>query len=253
MKQLILISLFLLISVISAKSQMQSDTSDNYWSVVMPVPASTDIDLKQCLVSSTKDSIINAFISNIGSYMFRIDTIYFEGGDAAQFKMLNNYFPINIAVGASKSVEFLFIPTSAGIKNSTIKIITQSDTLTQNIQGEGVQPTITILSKYIDFGAIGVGNNKDSLNAITIKNTSNTIINVISTKHDKPNDYDFSTLATVANTNLNPGDTLKMNLRFSPSSIGRTSGMLDIFYNGVGSPAKNPAFRAGLRRRCQNS
>ena len=79
------ISILFLISNDKCFSQIQSDTSDTVWSIVMPEPASKDIDMLQCLIGSSKDSVVVEFIQNVGSWKFRVDSIYFKGADSDAF------------------------------------------------------------------------------------------------------------------------------------------------------------------------
>ena len=215
----------------------QQDSSDSVFSIVSPQVASFDIDMKQALVGTFKDSVITGFITNTGSFPCRIDSIYFEGVDKDQFAQVSGFPPFTIDVGQSKSVEFRFKPTSVGNKSSNIVIITQSDTIRQRIIGEGFIPVLSIENKLIDFGKVLVGSIKDTISVSTIKNIGTASINIDSTKQNKPNENDFSTLAGSGPFTLNPGETSIMNLQFKPSDVGRTSGMLEFYYNGVGSPA----------------
>ncbi|TAL70813.1 MAG: choice-of-anchor D domain-containing protein, partial [Bacteroidetes bacterium] len=224
----------------------QQDSSDSNFSIVAPQAATTDIDMKQVLVGTIKDSVITGFITNTGSYPCRIDSIYFEGADKDQFALVSGFPPFIVDSGNTKSVEFRFKPTSVGNKSSNIVIITQADTLRQGIIGEGVIQLLSIENKLIDFGKVLVGSNKDTLAIATITNIGTASITIDSTKHNKPNDYDFSTLAGSAPFTLNADETANMDLRFKPSDVGRTSGVLEFYYNGVGSPAVITLYGEGV-------
>jgi len=102
-----------------------------------------------------------------------------------------------------------------------------------------------VLSDVIDFGALFVGVAKDILRAVTIKNIGNAPLSIIATRHAGPNDSDFSTLSGGGSFMLAQGDTARLDLRFLPSDVGRTSGRLLFEYNGVGSPATVQLFGEG--------
>lgn len=223
----------------------QSDVSDAVWSIVMPELVSKDIDMKQCLVGSMKDSVVTPFISNTGTYKCRIDSIYFTGADAGAFSLIAGIPEYYINNGENKFAEFRFKPTRVGLHSAKIKIITQADTLTQNIIGEGVQQSIEVVGDFIDFGKVGVGFSKDTIQALTIKNIGTTPIQITKTNHNKPNDYDF-TKGNSAGFILAPNEIKKMDLRFAPSELGRTSGLLEFHYDGVGSPAIVQLFGEGI-------
>ncbi|MBK7987102.1 MAG: choice-of-anchor D domain-containing protein [Ignavibacteria bacterium] len=244
--------LILLLSFISivtvARSQTQSDISDAVWSIVLPLPASQNVDMRQCLVGSSKDSVVINFVRNIGSWKFRVDSIYFRGADANAFRLVSGAPPYSVAANKNYYGEIRFAPKRVGIHNAEIVIITQTDTLIQQITGEGIQPQLAIAEKFIDFGKVGVGDSKDSLQCATIRNIGTVPITIIRTSYGLPNDKDFSTITGNTSFVLNPGPPQLMDLRFSPSDSGRTSGTLEFHYNGLGSPAIIQLFGEGRKK-----
>lgn len=219
------------------ESLIQSDTSDAVFSIVAPSPAGQDVDMKQCLVSSSKDSLITTFIQNAGTYPFRVDSIAIVGTDASQFQLVSGIPPYTIGASATHAVEFRFKPTSVSSKAAQLLVYTQTDTLRQTIRGEGIAPTLQVLNDIIDFGRVLVGKQRDSLQTTTIKNIGNAPLAITTTRHAGPNDKDFTTIAGGGNFTLQPGEVKTMDLRFTATEVGRTSGRLLFDYNGVGSPA----------------
>ena len=109
-------------------------------------------------------------------------------------------------------------------------------------------PEPTLIINEIDFGKIKVGNFKDSLQTFTIQNLSSFPLEIIETKHNLPNIIDFSTLGGGGSFTLAPNEEKLMDLRFSPSFVGNTSGTLEFHYNGIGSPAIVKLFGEGLKK-----
>ncbi len=225
---------------------LQEDQSDSVFSIVEPIALAKDIDMGKVLVNEIKDSVVTDFILNTGTWKFRVDSIYFQGADATAFALVSGFPKYEVNAGMSEPAEFRFKPVRVGIHTAEIVIITQSDTLVQKIRGEGIQPQLEIVNNIIDFGAIFVGQNKDTLQVATIKNIGTSPLVITETKHNKPNDVDFTTLAGGGSFTLLPGETRTMDLRFTPSDVGRTSGTLEFYYNGVGSPAIVQLFGTGL-------
>jgi hypothetical protein len=248
MKKLLLILLFLPVFIIPAKAQLQSDTSDAVWSIVMPIAESQNIDMMKCLIGNSRDSLVNGFIRNIGTWEFQVDSIYFRGSDASAFELVSGFPQYILSPGKGNYGEFRFRPFQARLYSAEIVIITQADTLYQSIIGEGIQPQLAVISDIIDFGIINIGSQKDSMQAVTIKNIGLSPLTITNTKHNKPNDYDFKTLSGGGSFTLNPGDTCKMDLQFKPSDVGRTSGVLEFYYNGVGSPAVVQLYGEGVNK-----
>jgi hypothetical protein len=192
-----------------------------------------------------KDSVVQTFITNTGSYPFRVNDIRITGTDAAQFLLVSGIPPFDVPVGGSYPVEFRFQPTSTGISSAQLEIVTQSETLTRSITGEGVARTISIISNIIDFGQVKVGQQKDSLQVVAVVNTGTAPITFTGVRHFGPNDIDFQTLAGVPDT-LNRGDTLRLDLRFTPSDTGRTNDQLFLDYKGAVAPAVVQLFGEGI-------
>ncbi len=237
MKKAIITLILLPIWFGSAAAQLQSDVSDSLWAIVMPVTETKDVDMGKCFVGSTKDSVVKPYVQNTGSYLFRVDSIYFTGTDASAFSLVSGFPKYSLYSGESNPAEFRFSPARTGIHEAQIVVITQADTLIRRITGVGVQPRLLVLEDIIDFGKVSLGKYKDTMQAVTIKNIGNAPLEITGTKHGKPNDADFSTLAGGGHFTLQPGDTSKMNLRFKPSSFGLTEGTLEFHYNDFGSPA----------------
>lgn len=245
--KIFLITIFLSLIILSpSQAQIQTAVSKSIWSIVLPKTASKDIDMERVLLGEIKDSIIDEFVINTGSWRFRVDEIYFRGADASSFSLVS-YQPIYF-VNAKQSfpAEIRFIPSRTGVHQAEIVIITQADTLIQKIRGEGVQPRLDKVSKIIDFGQIYIGDKKDTLQAITIRNSGSSPLTITQTKHNKPNDNDFSTINGGGNFILEPNELHTMDLRFQPSSVGRTNGTLEFHYDGVGSPAVIHLFGEGV-------
>lgn len=231
------IIVILVINYSIALSQKQSDNSDSVWSIVIPQGKAYNIDMKQSIVNKYKDSVIKELISNIGSYDLIIDTIYFDGKDAKSFSIISGLVKFNVKPGNSRDIEIRFSPSKVGIHYAKINFVTRIGNLTYDIIGEGVEPKLEVMSRLIDFGKVVLGDHKDTIQALTIKCISQEPITILSTKHNLPNDKDFSTLSGGGNFTLNPGETHTMDLRYLPSSLGRTSGTLEFHFAGVGSPA----------------
>lgn len=224
---------------------LQEDSSDSVFSIVAPIPASQNIDMKQCLVGNAKDSVIQQCISNSGTYPFQVDSIIITGNDASQFSLVSGIPPLTVT-NIPLAVEFRFKPTSTGIKTAQLLIITQADTLKQTITGEGIAPTLAVVNQLIDFGKVLVNSSRDTIKALTIKNFGNAPLTITATKHAGPNSSDFTTLKGGGGFTLMPDSTAKLDLQFAPKDVGRTSGRLLFEYNGFGSPAMVQLFGEGI-------
>ncbi len=222
------------------------DVSDSLWAIVSPQSVAKDVDMKQCLIGSPKDSVVSAFITNSGIVSCRIDSISISGANADQFSVVTKLPPFLLDVNQRHNVEFRFAPTSTGVKTAGINVFTAGGKVNTNIRGEGVAPNLLVENKLIDFGTVKVGEINDTISVTTIKNIGSAPLIITETKHNKPNDKDFSTINGGGSFTLQPGETKKMDLRFKPSAIGRTSGVLEFYHNGIGSPGVIQLFGIGI-------
>ncbi|MCX6148057.1 MAG: choice-of-anchor D domain-containing protein [Candidatus Kapabacteria bacterium] len=225
---------------------IQEDISDNFFSIALPLAKSQDVDFKKCLVGSSKDTLVVDFIQNAGKYPLRIDSIFFTGVDANAFIQTSGFPKFYIDTTKSKTVELSFKPTKVGIHNAKVNIISQTDTLVQNIKGEGIAPDMSFLNDFIDFGQIKLEEVKDTLNFDILKNIGTTPINITNIYQEGPNKIDYSILTGIKAFILNVGETLKLDVRFKPSILGRTNGKIIIEYDGVGSPKTIQLFGQGI-------
>lgn len=216
---------------------LQQDVSNLNWTIVAPKSNALDVDMGITFVGSIRDSLVEYFIQNIGSYDFKVDSILIVGTDKDAFTVVSKSSDFIVETGTGSDIEFRFKPTKAGIHKADLIVYTQSDTLRKSIRGEGVLPKLQIVNQVIDFGRVLVGEYKDTIGVVTLKNNGSEPIEIFKTLHNKPNDKDFTTLKGSGSFIINPEQTVTMDLRFSPLEKGRTSGTLEFHYEGTGSPA----------------
>jgi hypothetical protein len=231
-----------------ATSLNQSDTSDAVFSIVKPLATSHNIDMSRVLVTSSKDSLIQSFIENTGSWPIRIDAINIAGTHASDFQLVSGIPPFTIAVGEKKSVEFRFKPSAIGPRSADLTVVTQADTLHQSIIGEGVKPVIQVASSFIDFGVMEVGSLKDTMVTAVLKNIGDVPLAIINTAMLGPDKEQFEIISGGGSFTLASGAAQTMQLRFSPKYIGRTSGQIGFEYDDMpgGRPAVVQLFGQGI-------
>ncbi len=210
-----------------------SDTSDAVFSIVKPVANAHNIDMGKVFVGDTKDSLIVKFIRNTTSYPIRIDTIVIKGADASEFQLVSGIPPFIIPADESKSLEFRFQPKAEGVRIADLEIGTQVDPLLQTITGEGIHPRVAIASTMIDFGLKEVGSIKDTVVTAVITNIGDVPLHITESRMLGPDKEQFTILAGSGSLLLGIGGQHTMQLRFSPQYIGRTSGQIGFYYEGM--------------------
>ena len=92
-----------------------------------------------------------------------------------------------------------------------------------------------------------MGEQKDLLQQITIRNVGELPVTVDNVRHGGPNSTDFSTLAGGGPFRLVPGEAALLDLRFAPSQPGPTTGTLHFDYDGSASPATVQLLGNGIK------
>ena len=227
-------------------SILQSDSSDATFAIVTSRAEARDVDMGRVIVGDAHDSVVAAFVRNTGSYPLVVQGIAIEGGDRDLFGIVSGAGPFSLAPGASASVEFHFQPARVGIASAEIVLLAGGDTLRSPIRGEGIERSIDVVSDLIDFGRVTIGGRRDTLRAVTIANTGAAPVTITAIRHEGPNTIDFTTIAGGDTVTLQPGDTVRLDLRFAPNTIGRTSGRLVFEFAGTGSPASVLLYGEGV-------
>ncbi len=230
----------------SLQISLQQDESDQVFSIVTSKATASDINMKQCLIGSIKDSIISNYITNAGLYKLEVKSVTFGGTDADVFKLGAGVPNEKLNQGERKSIEICFIPKRAGIHTAEITIITQSDTLIRNISGEGVEPQLQILSNMLDFGKVELGDEKTLQDTILIKNIVNQSIFISNVNLLGPDTTQFKIIDGGNSFTLQAGESRKMTIRFKPIYGGRTSSQLGFEFHSIGSPAIVNLFGTGI-------
>ena len=237
---------FWIVKLSADGSVLQEDISDSVFAIVAPEISSIDIDMGKVLLGKTKDSVITDFITNIGTWDCRIDSIYIQGADSAAFSLVSGIPQYTIAIGSSHFAEFGFRPTKVGLHEAEIVIISQSDTLIQNIRGEGIEPKLAVMCDWIDFGQVYLKAHKDTVKAI-IENTGTASIEITKTEITGPDLDQFEIIDGGGSFTLAAGDERELTLRFKPEYLGKTSTNLNFYHKESGSPALTQLYGEGIK------
>lgn len=234
---------------LSSEVYNQSDVSDKVFSVVKPEVVSKDVEMKQCYIGSVKDSLIKDFVLNIGSYKVRVDSIYFTGEDADAFGLISGMPVYVLETGQGKDTELFFKPKRPGLHNAIVNIIVQSDTLVQNITGEGILPVLSVITDFLNFGEVEIGSKSEIKDTALIKNISIFPLEIADVIHFGPNNKQFSIVSGGGSFSLQPNEVRKLDLIFKPDYSGKTSSQLGfvlkndntititrLFGQGIGQP-----------------
>lgn len=224
---------------------LQSDSSDRVWSIVAPDAVADSVNMGAVTVNEAKDSVVRVFVRNTGTYPVRMDSIFFTGANATEFEVVGGV-PALIPVGAGQYVEFRFRPSAVGERRAIINIALQHTVLQYSIFGVGVVGTLQISPRIIDFRAVLVGTRRDSTVRAVVRNTGGSPISISSIALGGPDGVQFTLLSGTAGFTLAAGETRSVQVRFSPTQLGRTSGSLLFYVTSGGNPVVVQLFGQGV-------
>jgi WD40 repeat protein len=216
--------------------EYQADISNSTFSIVMPKIIANNIDMQKCLVRRSKDSVVNEFVINVGSYKCRIDSIWFEGTDKTAFKIIGGLPKYFVKKGERHFAKLNFQPLHTGKHTAKVYIKTQAEIISTEIFGEGVENNITVINDFIDFGKVKVGTEKDTLVAL-IKNKGSQTISINSVDNIGPAKAQFSILDGGGDFSLKSGESREFRLLFAPTERGKSNTVLAFNHSEFGSPA----------------
>jgi len=220
------------------ESNIQQDESDSLWSIVAPDILSHDVDMGKVFVSSMKDSLVDDFIKNSGTWKFHVDTVFIRGADSSAFSVVAGNGNYDVEPSDKQYAIFRFNPKEARDYISDIVIVSQGgDTLLQKIKGTGVEQTLRITPDIIDFGKVYLNHYKDTTVTAVVENVGSKMISITNVANAGPDKKQFSIIKGGGSFSLNPGEKHDMELQFLAKELGRTSGSLAFEHADFGSPA----------------
>lgn len=225
---------------------IQQDVSDSLWAIVRPIAVAADLDMGDIAIGTQKDSLITAYICNGGDGIMSVTDIDIQGAQAGEFSIVSGDAPFVLGAGECRAVEFRFRPSQAGPRSAEVVITTTSEQLRRGIRGVGVEAQLDLAVRIIDFGGVRIGDAKDTIVQIVIRNTGSGPATVDATKLLGPDTDQFSIVDGGGAFTLAAGEARRMTLRFMARRLGRTSGRLAFEFSRAGSPLVVLLFAEGL-------
>ena len=183
---------------------------------------------------TVRDSSFYSFtITNEGRSNVTIDSLEFSGPGANWFSLSSPFMSFTIAAGATQSLEVKFSPTDDTEQNAqlTLYSITTSTLplLLLDLQGKGLNPSISITPEVLDFGPVLWG--IDSTQVLTITNEGPGDLVIDSLRIRGPSASMFFLPANEPPYFLQPEESTDFSITFSPFGNGNQSVDIQIFSN----------------------
>ena len=214
------------------------DLSDSLWAIVAPEVESYNVDFGEVLLQQTKDSVLTEYIRNSGSIPTQVLGLNIVGAHRNDFHVVSGNTTFELRPADVWTIELGFKPTVEGERIARVQIITQADTLYQELRGVGLRSklqTVGLFGDYIDFGQVPITGRRDSI-AIG-SNVGTTPLLIDSVVMMGPELQQFVLTDNPSPLTLNPGESIKVGVAFVPSRVGITNGRIGLYFNQAGSPA----------------
>ena len=234
---------------VNEEIEVEADQSDSLWAIVIPTAVSIDVDFGKRQVGVRKDSVVDGYIRNTGRAPIHITDMKVIGPYASDFAILSGNTDFVLAPDEGRNIELGFTPGNPGLRYATMRIITQADTLFQDLRGIGVVPSLKIVGlvgNLIDFGKVPVNREKDSV-AIGL-NVGTAPLTIDSISLVGPHPDQFLLLPGPVQMVLQPGDSIKVPVGFLPTDTGLFNGVIKLHYADITSPALVQLFGIGIRQ-----
>jgi len=228
------------------KRDLQMDTTDRLFSIVNQKAKTYSFDLGSIQVNTAFDTTLNVFLENLSSFAYPIKSIKIKGTNANEFQILkleNEYFLDSLE---KKGVKIRFTPLQSGERSCFLEIVFTQFTLKAEIKANAYNLPLFIKNNRIIFGAVELGEFKDTLINAAIKNISLSPITCSAIKLKGPDDNHFDIIQNNEPFTLQPNEEKDITIRFNPETIGRKNGIVSFIHNADGGESTLYLFGEGI-------
>ena len=179
----------------------------------------TSLDFGNVNVGASSAKVVT--LSNTGNEDLAVSNAQATGA----FVLSGNTCGTTVAAGASCTLTVAFQPSSMGDSSGTLTIQTAAGAKTAALHGVGIQQSQSVSAGSLSFGAVSVGESS-AAQSVTLTNTGNVALPIQSI-------YTRGTFAAASNcgTSVAIGASCLVNVTFTPTSMGASTGLLYIQSN----------------------
>ncbi|GEM_PF-500161 len=224
---------------------LQIDTNDCFFRIDKAEMIAKSIDFGDVVNGFEKDTTVNDLIQNLQSFGYKIYNIEIKGANKDEFKLLNSTKPKYIDSLGKIGAELIFLPNGIGLREATLEIQVPGKTITANLRGISLVPSVSLVEKYVDFGEVEVGDFKDKSTQYVLKNNTASDINLDTMFISVPDSRSFRFINSKSNI-LKPQEGVEVSLRFIPLENGDQNSTAFFEFQGNNSPLKIPMVGFGL-------
>ncbi len=180
-----------------------------------------ELDMLVVRVASSRDSTVD--LRNTGTQDLRVDSLAC-GAEPSDFAVIAPLAAFSLPPGASVPVQIRFTPSAEVLRYSALEVWSNGATVAQMpMRGRGALPHLSAVPETLDLGRVRLGRWKDSLLTLTASGYLPTAIAASTLSGGDVGDFSIS--GVPPKVTLQPGESIPVSVRFSPSAPGirRTS------------------------------
>ncbi|MCS6808556.1 MAG: choice-of-anchor D domain-containing protein [Bacteroidota bacterium] len=225
----------LVVWMLREKLPLQEDRSDSLWSIVRPRLSANPIDMGRVMLSTSKDSVCRV-LSNSDAFPVPVRRVYFKNSHIP-FSLVSDDAPFTVDAGGQHSIEVRFMPQVRGVVEDSIFFETISgDVIGTSVRGEGIDNTIAVNVRVIDWKERIVGASYDTLQAVVRNIGTQALTFSMPTVVQWGSGglmpvFELLGIQRIAQGNsftVASGDSVVVYVRFRPPSVGRFSAPLQL-------------------------
>ncbi|MER3329872.1 MAG: T9SS type A sorting domain-containing protein, partial [Candidatus Kapaibacterium sp.] len=227
---------------------LQMDTSDCVFTITKLKYDAKSLDFGDTYLGDYKDTIFSDALINLNNFQFPIRNAFLRGANINDFEITNNL--INSIVDTlisdnSINLDIRFKPTGLGIRRAELVLDIPGNQVIIPIQGNCTKRDLEIVEGYILFDRVDIGDFKDRIVDVIVRNNSNRDLLIDSIYIDLPRINDYSLVVENPINELKIGKELGIIARFAPQFIDRSNADIVIIHNGNNSPTRISLFGSG--------
>ncbi|MFA7325668.1 MAG: T9SS type A sorting domain-containing protein [Candidatus Kapaibacterium sp.] len=227
---------------------LQMDTSDCVFTITKLKFDKNSLDFGDTYLGDYKDTIFSEALINLNNFQFPIRNAFLRGANINDFEINNkliNTIVDTLLTNKSVTLDVRFKPTDLGIRKAELVLDIPGNQVVIPIQGNCTKRDLEIVEGSIVFDKVDIGDFRDKVVDVIVRNNSNRDLVIDSIYIDIPRSNDYSIVMENLVTELKSGKELGIIARFAPQFIDRSNADIVFIHNGNNSPTRISLFGSG--------
>jgi Abnormal spindle-like microcephaly-assoc'd, ASPM-SPD-2-Hydin len=184
-------------------------------------------------------------LTNNGPEEIVVEGVSVNGANPNDFSLENDgCATVTLSSGESCSLYISFTPSASGLREAQLEVLNNgenSPTIAE-LSGRGLSQELTVSPSPLIFPTTTVGNSSES--HVTVANNSEAAVMIHNVNIEGAGSSAFNTNGSDCGASLNPGQSCKISIRFSPGNEGEERAFLHV--RSEGNPSEQIVELSGI-------